>query len=103
MKATETNFLLNLDTASIREEYKKHYIAYKTSNNFVDIVPKRNSLNLYLNLQFTEIEDPQKKCRDMTDRGCLGNGDIEIKISSKKEINYTIFLIRQAFDRHYEK
>ena len=37
----------NLDS-SVREEFKKLYIAYKTTTNFVDVVPQKSRLRLVL-------------------------------------------------------
>ncbi|MFJ5622893.1 DUF5655 domain-containing protein [Peribacillus loiseleuriae] len=52
--------ICNLDS-SVREEFKKIYIAYKTTTNFVDIVPQKSRLRLSLNMVFNEIHDPKAK------------------------------------------
>jgi predicted transport protein len=91
--------ILNLDS-SVRQEIKKNYIAYKTTTNFVDIVPQKSRLRLSLNMRFDEINDPEGKCNDVTDKGRWGNGDIEVGISSMDEIEYILFLIRQSFEKH---
>jgi uncharacterized protein with ParB-like and HNH nuclease domain/predicted transport protein len=91
--------ILNLD-ASVREEIKKHYIAYKTTTNFVDIEPQKARLKLWLNIHLNELNDPKGFCNDVSDKGQLGNGDIVIGISSYHEIDYIMFLIRQAFEKH---
>ena len=51
---------------SVKEEFKKLYIAFKTSTNFVDIVPQKSRLRLTLNIPFNEIRDPNNLCRDVT-------------------------------------
>lgn len=94
--------ILNLD-ASVREEIKKLYIAYKTTTNFVDIVPQKARLRLSLNMRFDEINDPKGICNDVSDKGRWGNGDVEIGISSYDEIEYVMFLIRQAFEKHTDE
>lgn len=91
--------ILNLDP-SVREEFKKLYIAYKTSTNFVDIVPQRSKLRLSLNMKFSEIYDPKGICRDVTDIGRWGNGDVEIGLSSAAQLDDVMALIRQSFDKH---
>ncbi len=93
--------ILNLD-ASVREEFKKLYIAYKTTTNFVDIVPQKSRLRLSLNMSFEEINDPKGLCRDVTNLGRWGNGDVEIGISSLSQLDDVMFLIRQAFEKHSE-
>ena len=91
--------ILNLDP-SVREEFKKLYIAYKTSTNFVDVVPQRSGLRLSLNMKFSEVHDPKGICRDITDIGRWGNGDVEIRLTAAKQLEDVMFLIRQAFEKH---
>ncbi|MGG6241773.1 GmrSD restriction endonuclease domain-containing protein [Nodosilinea sp. AN01ver1] len=91
--------ILNLDP-SVREEFKKLYIAYKTSTNFVDVVPQRSRLRLSLNMKFDEINDPKGLCRDVTDLGRWGNGDVEIGFDSMAQLNDVMALIQQAFEKH---
>jgi uncharacterized protein with ParB-like and HNH nuclease domain/predicted transport protein len=81
---------------SIREEYKKLYIAYKTKTNFVDVIPWKNKLVLTLNIDFDKIKDPEKKCKDITGQGRWGNGNTRLAISSIEDIPYAIKMIKQA-------
>jgi uncharacterized protein with ParB-like and HNH nuclease domain/predicted transport protein len=94
--------ILNLDP-TIREEVKKLYIAYKTTTNFVDVIPQKSRLRLTLNLRFDEINDPQAKCRDVTGMGRWGNGDVEFGISTLSEIDYAMFLVRQSYMKHTDE
>jgi predicted transport protein len=94
--------ILNLDS-SVREEFKKLYIAYKTTTNFVDIVPQKRKLLFSLNMQFSEIHDPKGICKDVTDLGRWGNGDVEINMDSVDQMEDIIFLIKQAFEKHREE
>ncbi len=84
----------------IREEYMKLYIAFKTTTNFVDVVPQKTRLRLSLNLKFAEIDDPKGIAKDTTELGRWGNGDVEVSLSKPEEIDYTIFLIQQSLNRH---
>jgi len=93
--------ICNLDS-SVRMEFKKLYIAFKTSTNFVDIVPQKSRLRLSLNMPFDEIQDPKGICKDVSNVGRWGNGDVEFGISSLDEIDYAMFLIRQSYERHRE-
>jgi len=93
--------VLNLDP-TVREEFKKLYIAYKTTTNFVDIVPQRSRLRLSLNMAFDEINDPKGICKNVTNLGRWGNGDVEVGFTSPIEIDYVMFLIQQSFDQHSE-
>ena len=93
--------ICNLDS-SVRMEFKKLYIAFKTSTNFVDIVPQKSRLRLSLNMPFDEIQDPKGICKDVSNVGRWGNGDVEFGVSSADEIDYAMFLIRQSYERHRE-
>lgn len=93
--------ILNLD-ASVRMEVKKLYIAFKNVTNFVDVVPQRNRLRLSLNMRFDEIDDPKQLCRDVTDLGRWGNGDVEVGIASSDQMEDIMALVRQAFDKQMD-
>lgn len=93
--------ILNLDS-SVKEEYKKLYIAYKTTTNFVDIVPQKARLRLSLNIAFDEIVDPFGICKDITDLGRWGNGDVEVGIDNFSDMDKTMDLIEQAFNSQAE-
>ena len=92
----------NLDS-SVREEFKKLYIAYKTTTNFVDVVPQKSRLRCSLNMAFDEINDPKGICKDVTNLGRWGNGDVEFGVSDESEIEYAMFLIQQSFGKHRDE
>ncbi len=83
----------------ITEYRNKHYTSYKFETNFVDIVPLKNGLKLYLNMPFNELQDEKNLARDMTNKGHLGNGEIEVKLETKENIPYCLGLIRQALEK----
>ncbi|WP_288732945.1 DUF262 and DUF1524 domain-containing protein [uncultured Parabacteroides sp.] len=93
--------ILNID-ASVKEEYKKLYIAFKSYTNFVDIVPQKSKLRLSLNMEFSQIDDPKGMCIDVSNKGRWGNGDIEVGMSNFNEIDDVMDLIQQAFDIQIE-
>ncbi|MEL6493279.1 MAG: DUF262 and DUF1524 domain-containing protein [Cyanobacteria bacterium J06621_3] len=94
--------ILDLDGA-VREEFFKSYIAYKTSTNFVDVVPQRSRLRLSLNMKFSEVNDPKGLCKDITGVGRWGNGDVEIGLESMGQLDDTMALIRQSFEKHSDE
>jgi predicted transport protein len=94
--------ILNLDS-SVKEEVLKLYIAYKTTTNFVDVVPQKSRLKLSLNIRFDEINDPKGICEDATDKGKWGNGDVEVGVSKFEDLDYAMFLIKQAFNKISEE
>ncbi|MFB1343486.1 DUF262 domain-containing protein [Helicobacter pylori] len=83
----------------ITEKFNQEYISYMFDKNFVDIVPLKNGLKLYLNMPFNELQDEKNLARDMTNKGHLGNGDIEIKLETKENIPHCLGLIKQALEK----
>lgn len=83
----------------VSEEFLKLYVAYKAETNFVDVVPQAKRLRLSLNMSFTEINDPKGICKDVTNLGRWGNGDIEVEIKSIEELPYVMGLVRQSYER----
>jgi predicted transport protein len=93
--------ILNIDS-SVKEEYKKLYVAFKSSTNFVDIVPQKVRLRLSLNIDYPDMIDPKGLCKDVSGLGRWGNGDVEVGISNMNELDDVMELIQQAFDKQLE-
>jgi len=51
-------------------------------------------------MEFDEIYDPKGMCKDITDLGRWGNGDIEVGISETSKIEDVMHLIQQSFEKH---
>lgn len=83
----------------ITESFNQDYISYKFGKNFVDIVVQNKDLKLYLNMKFNELQDEKNLARDMTNKGHLGNGDIEVKLETKENIPYCLGLIKQVLEK----
>jgi len=92
--------VLSLDP-EISEEYLKLYIAYKLETNIVDVVPQKDKLKLYIHIKYNELNDPKKLCRDVSQTGHWGNGEVELILSSEEDIAYVISLVRQAIEKQY--
>jgi predicted transport protein len=63
------------------------------------VVPQAKRLLLVLNIGVAELDDPRGLCRDISNIGRWGNGDVEVGLSSLAELPYVMGLIRQALDR----
>ena len=83
----------------VTEEYRKLYVAYKAETNFVDVIPQAKRLRLTLNMHFPDIVDPRGICKDVTNLGRWGNGDVEVGLSTIQELPYVMGLVRQSFER----
>jgi predicted transport protein len=76
----------------------KLYVAYKAETNFVDVVPQAKRLRLALNMRFSQVSDPKGLCKDITNIGRWGNGDVEIGLAKLEELPYVIGLVRQSLE-----
>lgn len=83
----------------VTEEFTKLYVAYKAETNFVDVVPQAKQLRLNLNIKYADIEDPRGLCRDLTNIGRWGNGDVQVGLKSLDDLPYIMGLVRQSFER----
>ncbi len=93
--------VLELDPPYIREEWLKYYVAYKVETNFVDVMPKPQlrRLQLSLKMSISEVNDPKKLCKDVSRVGHMGNGDVEVSLSSLEDLPYVIELVQQALEK----
>lgn len=90
--------ILSLDQCDT-EEFLRTCVAYKAETNFVAVIPQARRLRLFLNIPFSEIEDPKGLCEDFTNIGHWGTGDVAFNLSSLADLPYAMVLIRQAFER----
>ena len=88
--------IMNL-SPDIKREFKKLYIAYKLETNFVDIIVRKQRLHIVVNMKYSEVYDPQRICRDVTDLGRWGNGDVEMFFEHMDEIDSIMSIIEQSY------
>lgn len=93
--------VLNLDSF-VTEEILKLYIAYKSATNFVDVVPQKSRLRLSINMRFSEIDDPKGLCKDVTNLGRWGNGDVEVGLSSAGQLEDAMYIDSQSFEKNVD-
>lgn len=83
----------------VTEEFLKLYVAFKAETNFADVVPQAKRLRLSLNVRFHEIDDPRGLCKDVSNLGRWGNGEVEIMLTTLEELPYIMGLVRQSFEK----
>src|SRR3989344_2309426 len=93
------NQILSLDN-KIEVVPKKKYIAFKTSTNFIDILPQTNKIKFWLNIPEGGLNDPYNLGRDVAEIGHFGNGDYEFNINSSADFINLMPLIKQSYDRN---
>ena len=93
--------IMNLSPA-VKKEYKKLYVAYKLDTNFVDIVFQKQRLRISINMKFSEINDPNGICKDITGLGRWGNGDVELFMEHQDELDQIMEIVKQSYDAQAE-
>jgi predicted transport protein len=63
---------------------------------FADVCILKNSLKFWINLKKGALDDPKKVARDVATIGHWGNGDYEVMVNSTDNLEYVLFLIKQA-------
>ena len=92
----EKVFALNAD-GDILEKASKIYISYKHGKNFCEVAFLANSMKIWLDIPFSDIDDPNKLCRDVSKVGHHGTGHTETKLSSISEVENIMYLVEQSY------
>jgi predicted transport protein len=90
------DFIVAID-GSIEETPKKHYVAYKTSQNFVCLQAYKQKITMYLKLNPDDVKPIPKQGRDVRKIGHFGTGDFELTIKTLDDFEETKHLIIEAF------
>lgn len=90
--------IMNL-SSEVRREFKKLYIAYKLDTNFADIVVQKNRLRISVNMKFNEVIDEYNICKDVTNLGRWGNGDVELFLEDICDVDKVMNIIKQSFNK----
>jgi len=92
----ERIFALNEDS-DIIEKPNKIYISYKHGKNFCEVQVQTSSLKMWLDIPYSELDDPNKLGRDVSKVGHHGTGTVETKLSSLTELDVVMYLIEQSY------
>jgi predicted transport protein len=92
----EKIFALNAD-GDILEKASKIYVSYKHGKNFCEVAFLANSMKIWLDIPFSDIDDPNKLCRDVSKVGHHGTGHTETKLSNISEIENIMYLVEQSY------
>jgi len=95
---TSQEFILGLDS-SIEEAPKKHYIAYRTSQNIVCMEIQKQRVILFLKLDPEQIDKLPGNARDVSSIGHFGTGDLELKINSLEDLEIAMPYIQSAYQK----
>ena len=86
----------------VKKVYRRMYIGYKTKSNFVDIRFNKKNLWMWVNLRVRDIDIKFYESlgiRDVSSIGHYGNGDFDLHINLKSDINLLMSLIKRSYDK----
>jgi predicted transport protein len=92
----ERIFALNADS-DILEKPNKIYISYKHGKNFCEVRPQSKEMKIWLDIPYSDLDDPKKLSRDVSKVGHYGTGDVETKLASLSELDDVLYLIEQSY------
>lgn len=98
--------ILAIDDRIVENPNPKQYIGYKIgSSNLLAIVPYKSKIILTLSRTRPEdLKDPEKKAKYQVNSVRYYNQHLtDIEIKDEGEIDYAIFLVKQAYDKYYGK
>ena len=92
------DYIMDLD-AAFEEVPKKHYIAYKISQNIACVEVQRRRLLLYLKLDPAEVSALPENARDVSEIGHYGTGDFELSVATEDDVEAAKPFIEMAYQR----
>lgn len=92
----ERIFALNADE-DILEKPNKMYISYKHGKNFCEVRLQSKELKIWLDIPYSDLDDPKKFCRDVSNVGHYGTGKVETKLENLSELDDVMYLVEQSY------
>lgn len=74
-------------------------LQFKTTTSIVDLILSNKAVLGIINLKKGELEDPRGIAEDISEKGHWGNGEYRIYIKPEEDIEYPLYLIKQAYER----
>lgn len=90
--------IISLDE-SIEERVKKFYISYRTGVAFVFVHLQQAQIKIHLIVPQSELNDPLKLTRDVTNVGHYGGGVTEVILDKEENLDRVFELVRQSYTR----
>ena len=79
---------------------------FATLKNYIRPDDYMNSVKAFfvisINMKFSEINDPNGICKDITGLGRWGNGDVELFMEHQDELDQIMEIVKQSFDAQAE-
>lgn len=84
----------------IETKYLAQTVQFKLEKSFVDLIIYNSGVIAIINIKKGELDDPRNETGDLSEKGHWGNGDYKYKFEPGEELEYGIYLIKQAFEKH---
>lgn len=85
--------------STIEEVPKKFYVAYKGSQNIVCMEAQNKNIKLCVKLKPSDVVEPPKSFRDVSNIGHYGTGDVEFTISSLDNFEEIKKYVKLAYNK----
>ena len=89
--------ILKIDE-KINEKILKFYIAYELDKNFAEIIIQANGLWVLIDMLKEEVDDPENKLIDLSDKGHRATGNLKIRVEKIDDIEYCMDIIQQSYE-----
>ena len=90
---------LSFEPSSTSRRYLAKTINYERSKRcFCSVHVLQGGLRVWLQLKYSHIQKPPAFARDVANVGHWGNGDVELRISNRDELDEATELIKRSFD-----
>jgi len=89
--------ILNISEA-VWESVHEHYCDYRTASTFVTVNLRKDRLRIFIKLGDAKLDDPQKITEPIPKKWGYGLLNYQFDISALDEIDYSMSLIRQAYE-----
>jgi predicted transport protein len=73
------------------------YIGFRRKRPFTDVIIYNKGLYIIINLKSGKLNDPNNLTKDISDVGHWGNGDYQILMDNKTDMDYVMFIINQSY------
>lgn len=87
--------ILNL-ADDVQVNVKKLYIAFKKGSNIVCMNIQKKQIRMWIGVKAGTLDDAKGLARDVSNVGHWGTGDYEVAVTSDKDLEYIMSLIKQA-------
>jgi len=77
-----------------------NYISFRNKTPFVDFIFYNQGVYTIINMKAGTLDDPGKLMKTFDGKGHWGNGDYNITIDQKTDLDYVMFLIKQSYNAH---